>query len=312
LYLNVKYTDLRRLIIILLLALFTSEISAQHLFPVYSQYMLNGLALNPAYAGSRDVFNITLGYRNQWVGFDGASVMQTLTAHTPMRNENIALGLFLQNEKIDVRSNTSLYFNYAYRLPLGEGRLALGLKGGMMTRNVNWDRITVHDPGDAVFQEPARQDLIPNFGFGIYYYTNRYFFGASIPFFLSDSTRNARSVQYHDMKDYNYLVTGGVVIGNEGFKVKPSLLLKYNQRNPLQIDMNLSFIFRDLIWLGASYRMENALVGLMKIQLSDRFRIGYTYDYTLGELSNYNSGSHEIVLIYDFRFRVSAVNPRYF
>ena len=303
---------MKRYLIIILLVLCASGIRSQHLFPVYSQYMLNGLALNPAYAGSRDVFNITLGYRNQWVGFDGAPVSQTFSAHTPMRNENIALGLFLNNEQIDVRNNTSMYFNYAYRLPLGRGRLAMGLKGGGMIRNVNWSKITLHDPGDEVFNDLARQDILPNFGFGLYYSTNRYFLGASIPFFLSDSTRNAKTVQYHNISNYNYLVSGGIVIGNGGVKIKPGFLLKYNKNNPPQVDANLSFILGDLIWVGGSYRIEDALVGLMKLQLNDRLRLGYTYDYALGQLSNYHNGSHEIVLIYDFRFRVSAVNPRYF
>ncbi len=286
--------------------------SSQHLFPVYSQYMLNGLALNPAYAGSRDVFNITLGYRNQWVGFDGAPVSQTLSAHTPLNNENVALGLFLNNEQIDVRNNTSMYFNYAYRFPLGSGRMAMGLKGGGMIRNISWSKITLHDPGDDVFIAPTQKDILPNFGFGLYYSTNRYFIGASIPLLLSDSTRNDKTVQYHNMNNYNYLVSGGVVMGRGGFKIKPSFLLKYNERNPLQVDANLSFILGDLIWLGGSYRMEDALVGLIKLQINDRLRLGYTYDYALGNISSFHNGSHEIVLIYDFRFRISAVNPRYF
>ena len=274
--------------------------------------MLNGLAINPAYAGSRDVFNITLGYRNQWVGFDGAPVSQTLSAHTPMKNEKIGLGLFLNNEQIDVRNNTSLYFNYAYRMALGKGKLSLGLKAGGIMRTANWNKLSLHDPNDDVFNQSGSRDVLPNFGFGAYYYTNRYFIGASVPLFLSDSTRNSKAVIYHDMSNYNYLVTAGMVIGNRGFKVKPSFLLKYNEISPIQIDANISFIFSDMIWVGASYRMEDALIGLIKLQISDQFRIGYTYDYTLGNLSNYNNGSHEIVLIYDFRFRVSAVNPRYF
>ena len=242
----------RLITIILLLTITASEAGSQHLFPVYSQYMLNGLALNPAYAGSRDVFNITLGYRNQWVGFDGAPVSQTFSAHSPMKNENVALGIFMHNEQIDVRNNTSLYLNYAYRIPAGKGRLALGLKAGGVVRNANWSNITLNDPGDIAFSDPATQDIIPNFGFGTYYYTDRWFIGASIPFFLSDSTRNSRAVYYHDFSNYNYLITGGVVLGRGGFKVKPSFLVKYNGKNPLQVDANLSFILADLIWIGAS------------------------------------------------------------
>lgn len=292
--------------------LLSAKAGSQHLFPVYSQYMLNGLALNPAYAGSRDVFNITIGYRNQWVGFDGAPVSQTLSAHTPLKNEKIALGVFLHNEQIDVRNNTSLYINYAYRLPLAGGRLSLGLKAGGVNRNVNWNKLSLHDPGDIVFSDPGSSDILPNFGFGAYYYADRFFIGASIPLFLSDSTRNSKAVSYHDMSNYNYLVSGGFVAGRGGVKIKPSFLVKYNERNPVQIDANLSFILADRVWLGASYRLENAVVGLVKVQLNEQFRIGYTYDYSLGHLNNYNNGSHEIVLIYDFRYRVNAVNPRYF
>ncbi len=303
---------MKKCLLILLLIGSALELGSQQLFPVYSQYMLNGLALNPAYAGSRDVFNITLGYRNQWVGFDGAPVSQTLSMHAPMKNENVALGLFLNNEQIDVRNNTSLYFNYAYRFNMAGGRLSMGLKAGGINRSVKWNNIVLNDPGDMVFSVPSKQEMLPNFGFGIYWYTERIYLGASVPFFLSDSTRDSKPVLYHDMDNYNYLFSGGVVFGSGDFKIKPSFLVKYNKFNPFQVDANLSFILGDLIWIGASYRMEDALVGLIKVEVNDRLRLGYTYDYSLGPLSSYHNGSHEIVLIYDFRFRVSAVNPRYF
>lgn len=286
--------------------------SSQNLFPVYSQYMFNGLALNPAYAGSRDVLNITLGYRNQWVGFEGAPVTQTLSAHSPLKNEKVALGFFLQNEQIDVRNNTSMYLNYAYRLNVGRGLLSLGLKAGGAIRNTNWSRLSVNDPGDDVFNDPGTRDMLPNIGFGAYYYTDSYYIGASVPFFLSDSTKNGKAVSYHDMQNYNYLLTGGLVAGKGNVKIKPGFLLKYNNINPPQLDVNLSLIFTDLLWIGASYRIENAMVGLVKVQLNEQFRIGYTYDYSLGQLNQYNNGSHEILLIYDFRYKVNAVNPRYF
>ena len=303
---------MRKFALILIFGLFSLQAGSQHLFPVYSQYMLNGLALNPAYAGSRDVFNVTIGYRNQWVGFDGAPVSQSLSAHTPMKNENIALGVFLHNEQIDVRNNTSLYVNYAYRIRVAEGRLSLGLKAGGVNRNARWNNLLLHDPGDIVFSDPGSSEMLPNIGFGAYYYTSRFYVGASIPLFLSDSTRNSKAVSYHDMSNYNYLVSGGMVVGKGGIKVKPSFLLKYSAKNPLQVDANLSFILADLIWVGASYRIEDALVGLVKLQISEQLRLGYTYDYSLSRLGKFNNGSHEIVLIYDFRYSVNAVNPRYF
>jgi type IX secretion system PorP/SprF family membrane protein len=301
-----------RLLFILLIMIPALPASSQRIFPVHSQYMLNGLALNPAYAGSRDVFNITLGYRNQWVGFEGAPVSQTFSTHGPLRNDKIALGVFLNNEQIDVRNNTSLSFNYAYRMRIGGARLAMGLKGGAMLRNVNWARLSLHDEGDDVFINPGSHDVLPEIGFGIYYYSDRYFFGVSIPGFLSDSIYNGKSRLFHDTGNYNYLVTGGFVAGSRNVKIKPSFLLKYSEESPVQIDANLSLILADLIWIGASYRIENTFVALFKLQVNEQLRLGYTYDYSLGPLGNYNRGSHEIVLIYDFRYRLNAVNPRYF
>ncbi len=303
---------MNKLIIILTgLLLIGCDLNSQHLFPVYSQYMLNGLALNPAYAGSRDALNISVGYRNQWVGFEGAPESQTFSTHTPLRNQNIALGLHIFNEKIDVRNNISIFSNYAWRFNAGRGRLAFGLKGGLTIRNANWNKIRVHDPGDISFTETT-QDLIPNFGFGVYYHTNTFFAGASIPMFLSDSLNNGDVAVFHDPGNYNYLFTTGIVLGREGFRVKPSVLLKYEQNSPLQVDANLSFIFSNFLWVGASYRIEDVLVGLVKFQLSEQLRIGYTYDYSLGTLNKYNNGSHEIMLIYDFIYRARAVSPRYF
>lgn len=290
---------------------------SQRLFPVYSQYMLNGLALNPAYAGSRDAFNIILSHRTQWVGMDGVPVTSTLSAHAPMKNDRVALGLFVFNETIDVRNNVGIYRNYAFRLKLSKGRLSFGLKGGVDIKRFNWNAIVTGppDPGyvpDPVFSNNTEQFVIPNFGFGMYYYTNRFFIGLSIPKLLSESFSNGKLKLYHSLSNYNYLFTTGFVTGGHFFKVKPSVLLKYNPQSPFQADFNLTFIFADFLWVGGSYRLEDALVGLIKFDIGDQLRIGYTYDYSLGTLNRFHSGSHEIVLIYDFNFRVKGANPRYF
>lgn len=289
----------------------------QRLFPVYSQYMLNGLALNPAYAGSRDAFNITLSHRTQWVGIDGAPVAYTLSAHTPMKKDKVALGLFISNETIDIRNNLGVYGSYAYRINLRKGKLSLGLKAGMDIQKADWSKIITSppDPGytpDPVFANNAEQIMVPNFGFGVYYYTKKFFLGVSIPGFLSDSLSSGQATLYHDFSNYNYLFTTGFVTGGIFFKLKPSFLIKYNQKQPLQADFNLSMIFADFLWLGGSYRMEDAIVGLIKFEITDQLRIGYTYDYSLGDLNKFHNGSHEIVLIYDFNYKVKGSNPRYF
>ena len=310
-----------RTLIFILLFLFAFPLLAesQKLFPLYSQYMMNGLALNPAYAGSRDAFNITLSHRTQWIGMDGAPVSYTLSAHAPMKKEKVSLGLFFFSETIDIRNNLGIYGSYAYRLNLKKGKLSFGLKGGVDIQRADWSRIVTNPthPGDEFVPDPAfpltnEQFIIPNVGFGVYYYTRKFYIGASIPSFLSDTYRDGQIELYHDFKNYNYLFTTGFVTGGDFFKIKPSVLLKYSQNTPLQADFNLSFIFRDFLWIGGGYRIQDAFVGLVKFEITDQLRLGYTYDYSLGELNKFSNGSHEIVLIYDFNYKVKGANPRYF
>lgn len=300
------------ILIIFLLLTFPFIAEGQRLFPLYSQYMLNGLALNPAYAGSRESFNITLSHRLQWLGMEGAPASYTLSGHAPMRKDKVALGLFLFNETIDIRNNTGIYGSYAYRLSLKKGKLSFGLKGGVDIQKVDWSKIETVKPGDPVFTNIPEQLVIPNVGFGIYYYTRNFYVGVSIPSFLSDSLTTNQVYLYHDFKNYNYLLTSGFVTGGNFFKIKPSILIKYSQNTPLQADFNLSFIFSNFLWVGGGYRIQDAVVGLLNFEITDQLRLGYTYDYSLGKLNKFNNGSHEIVLIYDFSYRVKGANPRYF
>ena len=300
------------ILIILLLLTFPYIAEGQRLFPLYSQYMMNGLALNPAYAGSRESFNITLSHRAHWLGMDGAPSSYSLSSHAPMKKDKVALGLFLFNETIDIRNNLGIYGSYAYRLTLKKGKLSFGLKGGVDIQKVDWNKIETVTPGDPVFNNNPDQLLIPNVGFGVYYYTKNFYVGASIPSFLSDSLTTGQVYLYHDFKNYNYLLTSGFVTGGNFFKIKPSVLLKYSQNTPLQADFNLSFIFGNFLWVGGGYRIQDAFVGLVKFEITDQLRLGYTYDYSLGELNKFNNGSHEIVLIYDFKYKVKGANPRYF
>jgi type IX secretion system PorP/SprF family membrane protein len=283
-------------------------------FPTYSQYLLNGLAINPAYSGSRDVLSASILMRRQWVGFDGSPTMYSLGVHMPLRNQHIGLGLMVFNETIGFEKNTGIYGNYAYRIQLGSGKLALGLKAGFNIVKELDGKITLHDPTpDKAFENINDSRFMPNFGFGAYYSNARYFAGFSLPSLLSypDGGGNATT----SPKSYNVLLSGGYLIKiSDQFKLKPSTLIKYKLNTPLQYDLNLNLIFfkDDILWVGASYRNNEAFVGLVEIQVSRKFRLGYSYDYSLGPLNSYNNGSHEILLRYEWRDKVNTLNPLYF
>lgn len=276
--------------------------------------MMNGLSINPAYAGSRDVFSLTAMSRHQWVGFEGAPTMYSLGVHMPLRNEKIGIGLIANNESVGIENSTGLYGNYAYRIRLGNGKLAFGLKAGFDLVKEQQDKITLHDTNsDAAFDGINESLFLPNFGFGMYFSNTDYFAGISIPSLLSYDPNG--KVSNPALNNYNLLFTGGYLWQiSDGFKLKPSTLVKYKYQSPVQYDINVNGIFfkNDLLWVGVSYRIKESIVGLIEIQLSRKFRLGYSYDYSMGPLKGYNNGSHEIMIRYEWRDKIDTLNPLYF
>jgi len=277
--------------------------------------MFNGLAINPAYTGSREVFNIGLMSRNQWVGITGAPVNHILSADAPLKNEKIALGLLLENDKIGVTTNNSIYVNYAYRVSLSKGKLSFGIKAGINIFNSNEQDIKTIEE-DNVFSANAIKYLLPNFGTGVYFSTDKYYLGLSVPLLLSykEKSNSTEYQVYNNARNYNFHFTSGILYTfNENFKLKPSVLIKYALNSTKSVDLNSNFIlFKDILWLGASYRVGDAITGLMEIRVNKQFTIGYSYDYTLGDINKFENGSHEILLRYEFGYKIKAVNPRYF
>lgn len=286
--------------------------------PVYSQYMLNGLVINPAYAGSRDVLSTSVSYRNQWVGFDGTPTTETFSAHLPLRNKSVALGILLIDEKISYTNNISFFGNYAYRIRMNnEGMLAFGLKAGFSYMSDDLSKITTKQPADYVFGNDKQNYFMPNMGFGIYYYNTRFFAGASVPTLLSykKSKDGLGLTPYNDVRNYNILLSGGAIFEiQENIKIKPSTLVRVQLNSTVQYDLNCNLILlsEGQLWIGTSYRVNDAVVGLLEFQLNNELRLGYSYDYTLGPLQKYSSGSHEFMLRYEFKYIVKAKTPRFF
>lgn len=284
--------------------------------PIYSQYVMNGLAINPAYAGSRDVLSLSFMSRWQWVGFEGAPYTSTLSGNMPFKNKALAMGLLLTDQRYGVRDNLSCFGNYAYRVRTYKGFLSFGLKAGFESLKDNLQTISSKDQ-DLLFNSSSKGSLLPNFGFGIYFYNDKYFAGLSVPTFLSyREKRTGDGVEaYNNTKNYNYLFTTGMLISVSDYvKIKPSTLVRYMANWPVQFDINCNvFLLKDSrMSVGAAYRHNEAFVGMFELQLNPQWRLGYSYDYSLGGLSQYNSGSHEIMLRYEFRYIIKGLNPKYF
>ncbi len=282
--------------------------------PMYSQYMFNTLAVNPAYAGSADVFTVMALSRHQWVGFNGAPSTQTLLAHTPLPAENMALGLSVLNDKVGPTRQTSAYADYAYRIRTGAtSRLAFGLKAGVNLYQADLASLTSVDPDVASVNVKGK--ILPNFGFGLYWHSQRGYLGASIPKLLEndiDAVNEAGIVTVSEVR--HYFLSGGYVVDlDRSVKFKPSFMVRLVPGAPISVDVNANFLFRERIWLGAMYRVGNAFGVLAQYQVNDQFRIGYAFDLTTTKIGAYNAGTHEIMLNYDLRFFTGrTVSPRYF
>ncbi len=290
-------------------------------YPVYSQYLQNGLVINPAYTGSRGALSTFLSYRIQWMGIKDSPVLQSVSLHTPMKNDRVALGLMAQFMQFGFTKATSLYASYAYSIRVANGKLSFGLKAGAdMSNTVYPDNSTdrfLTTSNDPVFVND-KPYILPNVGAGMYYYSDRLFAGVSVPSFLSYRKTGTGSVQaYHSFNEYDILFSaGGLVIFSDFLKFKPSFLIDYSLENPkklTRLDINGNFILADLIWIGGAWRTsEEVAVGILQVQLNPQLMFGFSYDYPVGMMNSYSKGSSEFVLRYEFGYKVSAANPRYF
>lgn len=303
--------------IIILIAMFCiTATTYSQVTPLYSQYVMNGLAINPAYAGSRDVLSLSLMSKWQWTGFEGAPRTTTFSGNMPFKNKALAMGLMVMDQKYGIRDNVSCFGSYAYRIRTYNGFLSFGLKAGFEVLKENQSEINPQTP-EALFNVGNKGYFLPNFGFGVYFYNAQYFAGFSVPLLLSykEDRQGEGFTAYNNVKNYNYLLTAGMLITiNDNIKIKPSTLIKYMVNWPLQFDVNCNvFLLREgKLSVGTGYRYKEAFVGMCEFQLNTQWRLGYAYDYSLGALSKYNNGSHEIMLRYEFRYILKALNPKYF
>jgi type IX secretion system PorP/SprF family membrane protein len=273
--------------------------------------MFNGLALNPAYAGSQEVLNLAALYRtSQWGGsIEGAPVTQTFSGDFPLRNPQLAVGLLLFNDQISIFRQTGAYAAYAFRVQAGGGKLSFGLQAGFDLQHETGTDLRLVEENDPLFSLQQQNTFMPNVGVGAYYYSRGWFVGLSLPQLLHYSPNTADSYKGR-LTLSNTMLYGGVVMSTGGgFKIKPSTLLQY-MGNGILFDVNCSFLMLDeRLELGVSYRSSSTLVGMAQFKMG-QFRVGYAYDHALGKPTALNT-SHEIMLRCDLKYRVKAVNPLY-
>lgn len=277
-----------------------------------TQYLDNMLYYNPAYAGSTDRLSMAALSRIQWAGVEGAPRTHVFSGHAPLNYKTLALGGSIMNDAVGPLSQTwvNVDASYTLRFEKHNGRLAFGVKGGLNFINGELSSLPTTQANDPAFMVNYSNEIRPNIGAGIYYHSDKFFAGASIPRMLTNS--NPQLMEYNDQQHY-YFSMGGYFEVNRAWKLRPSAMLKITSNAPLAIDISAAAIYFDKIWLGVNYRLQDSFGALIQYQFQNQFRIGYAYDMATTSMIRNNIGTHEITLMYDLYFKKGRVyGPRYF
>lgn len=282
--------------LILSLAIILTALSAANSqqLPLYSQYMMNGFLLNPAMAGSLEYAPIRITAREQWAGIKDAPSTYAISGHTPL-GTNMGVGGYIFSDMFGPVRRTGLQGSYAYHLKISnETNLGLGLSFSAFQYVLDENDLHIIDEGDVVLNGGTETVFVPDANFGAYLYGEKYFVGMAaqqlIQFKINIGDNNENQMVRH------YFITGGYKFNlSEEFDLQPSVLIKGTEKSPFQLDVNLKAFYKRNYWLGVSYRSQDAIIAILGIKV-DKYYIGYGFDYTLSNISNYTTGSHEIMI----------------
>ncbi|SEC81161.1 type IX secretion system membrane protein, PorP/SprF family [Tenacibaculum sp. MAR_2009_124] len=282
--------------------------------PQYTQYMFNTMSVNPAYTGSKGHKVLNFLMRSQWVGVEGAPSTQTFSYDSPIGYSGLGLGVNLVNDVIGPAREVYFDVNSSYKVRMSEeANLAFGLRLGGRFFSVDWSKGIYRDQADNQFSENISK-MLPTIGLGMYYYTDKYYFGLSVPNILRtehyDDVSNGGEVSEERL--HFFLIAGYVFDLNQNIKFKPAFLTKVVAGAPLSIDLSANFLFNEKFRAGVSWRWDDSISALLGFQVSETFQIGYAYDLTTSNYSNYNSGSHELMLRYELFKKGVITSPRFF
>jgi len=271
--------------------------------PMYTQYMNNPIVVNPAYAGSRGVGNLTGVFRKQWVGINGSPTTTSLSYNSPIKRYDFSVGASLLYDALGPTTQTGLYLDYSYQIRFDEkGTLSLGLKGGFNYFYANYSGLNYDGPDDDIDLLENESLFLPNFGIGAYYYTDKFFMGLSVPKLLRNSLdKKENTLDHLNREEWHVFLMGGYIFNlSKNIDFKPSFITRYATGAPLSIELTATVMLYDKIWLGAMYRVGDSMGGLINWQITPKLNVCYSYDMSRSELRAFNRGSHEVTLNYVF------------
>ncbi|MFB9075982.1 type IX secretion system membrane protein PorP/SprF [Flavobacterium procerum] len=298
------------IITILLLASFETQAQQES---QYTQYMYNTMTFNPGYTGSREVVSAMGLYRTQWVGLDGAPKTMNFSIQSPLGYHANGIGLDIVSEEIGPTNNIGLMINYAYTI-IGNNdlRYSFGISAGFNNYEVNYNELNVENPDQFLYGQESK--FLPNLGVGFYVHTYNWYFGVSVPKLLKTNYYDDVASTVYSSSAHFYGIAGYVFDLNPDLRFKPAVLVKAVEGAPIAVDVSANLSINNKLTLGVGYRWSASISALAGFQATDHIQIGYAYDYETTNLGNYNSGTHEILLRFDFfnKSRKRMINPRFF
>ncbi len=306
------FNNMKKILVVLFL-FGTFAVSAQQ-DPLFTQYMFNKLVINPAYAGSRQIFTVDILDRYQWVGIEGAPKVIIFSAHGLIENSNVGLGGYVYRNVIGPSINQGVMGTYSYRIRTKNGWFSFGIQVGIKYFNFNWAAIKTENT-DYEFYPQDVQKITPDANIGIYYQSRRFYAGLSSKQLLENEYGVGEvdsKTTFSRLARHFYAMSGMAIPLNDKIVFRPSVLAKYVKNAPFQMDFNASFLFGNVFWAGISFRTIKTVAFLTEFRLTDYLRLGYSFDLYMNELLLYNKGSHELRLGFDISTKKRMKTPRYF
>ena len=281
--------------------------------PQYSQYMFNQLVLNPAYAGTREVFSSALAYRNQWTGMEGGPTTASLSMQTPLKKKNAGVGLEILSDKLGLKKTGAILGSYAYRFQFLKGKLSMGMRAGVYSYAFDLAKAHVKDPSDVFNPGITSSKTTGTFDFGIYYYTRVFYWGFGMTHLNRGKISEITSAGVTANQSIHFFMPMGRSFEMGSAIFNPSILIKGAGGAVPEADVNFNFLLKEKFWIGTSWRSGYGVVFLTQYLVNEKLKIGYSYDYGFNAIGKAGKGTHEIMIGYDMNVKGAKVETlRYF
>lgn len=289
---------MKKIVVLSLLMLTVGVVFSQQL-PHFSQYYLNDYLINPAVAGSRPYFEGKSAHRYQWEGITDAPRTYTLSVNGPTKNQKMGLGGYLFTDNVGPTRRTGANLSYAYHVRVSDKlKLGMGISAGVIQFMIDGSKITLRESDDDIITNGVQSVLLPDAGFGLYLYHEKYYLGFSAPQLL-----NSRVTFFKDGRNpegtlpSHFFMSGGYKFKlAEDFVLEPSVFVKYVKPAPVQVEGTLRLIYQEKVWLAGTYRDKDAITASIGYLINNYFTVAYGFDFTTTNLRNYSNGTHELLV----------------